>query len=178
MWGRQTYSDKSSARDNPILALITYGEGYHNFHHTFQWDYRNGVRWFHFDPTKWLIRSLSWLGLTSDLKRTNPVQIETARLKMQYQQATARFENSNIPDHWRIRLEQEYEQFLQLLQQWNEQRQAWYEAKGKRIQETLAHWERIEVRDKYKELQFQVKVQKRRWREMLRNLRDPIMLPA
>ena len=67
MWGGQTFSDSHSARDNTFLALITYGEGYHNFHHTFQWDYRNGVKWWHFDPTKWLIRTLSWIGLTRDL---------------------------------------------------------------------------------------------------------------
>ncbi len=178
MWGCQTYSDAGSARDNPLLALITYGEGYHNFHHTFQWDYRNGVRWFHFDPAKWLIHMLSWFGLATDLKRTNPAKIEAARLKMQYQQAAVRLAGSNIPEHWRDRLEQEYEQFLKLLQQWNDQRQTWYEAKGKRIQETLAHWERLEIRDKYRELQYRVKVQKRRWREMLRNLKDPLMLPA
>ncbi|MEQ8314500.1 MAG: fatty acid desaturase [Gammaproteobacteria bacterium] len=178
MWGKQTYSDKSSARDNPVLALITYGEGYHNFHHTFQWDYRNGVRWWHFDPTKWLIKSLSWVGLTKDLKKTTPAQIETARLKMQYQSAAAKLQERNIPEQWRQKLEQEYEQFLQLLQQWNEHRAAWLEAREKTIQETLAHWEKLELRDRYRELQYRLKVQKRRWHEMLHSLSDPMLLPS
>ena len=178
MWGKQTYSDKSSARDSGLLALITYGEGYHNFYHTFQWDYRNGIRWWHFDPTKWMIQALSWIGLTRDLKRTSHAQIETARLNMQYRQATARIEGKQIPDQWREKLEQEYEQFLTLLNQWNDQRQAWYEAKGKRLQESLANWERMQVRDRYRELQYQLKAQKRRWREMMRALRDPMLLPA
>lgn len=178
MWGRQTYSDSSSARDNPLLALITYGEGYHNFHHTFQWDYRNGVRWWHFDPTKWLIKSLSWIGLTRDLKRTTPAQIETARLTMQYRMATARLRDSKLPEQWRQKLEQEYEQFQLLLQQWNEHRIAWYEAKGKSIQETLAQWEKMELRDAYREMQFKLKVQKRRWREMLHSLSDPALMPV
>jgi stearoyl-CoA desaturase (delta-9 desaturase) len=52
-------------------VLLTNGEGYHNFHHRFPSDYRNGVRWYHWDPTKWLIWTLSLAGLTSGLKRTS-----------------------------------------------------------------------------------------------------------
>ncbi|MBA4152068.1 MAG: acyl-CoA desaturase, partial [Acinetobacter sp.] len=64
MWGTRPYTDENSARDNPVLAFVTYGEGYHNYHHIFQYDYRNGIRWYHFDPTKWLIATLSVFGLT------------------------------------------------------------------------------------------------------------------
>jgi stearoyl-CoA desaturase (delta-9 desaturase) len=178
IWGGQTFSDSHSARDNPFLALITYGEGYHNFHHTFQWDYRNGVKWWHFDPTKWLIRTLSWIGLTRDLKRTSPAKIETARLQMQYQKAQEKFAMRDIPENWRLKLEQEYEQFQLLLNQWNEMRQTWQEAKEKRIQDALAHWEHMQLRDRYKELKYSVKVQKKRWREVLRNLHDALPAPA
>ncbi len=66
-WGSQPYSNENSARDNHLLAFLTYGEGYHNFHHSFQNDYRNGVRWYQWDPSKWLIRSCAWLGLTHNL---------------------------------------------------------------------------------------------------------------
>lgn len=181
MWGKQTYSDTSSARDNPFLALITYGEGYHNFHHTFQWDYRNGVKWWHFDPTKWLIRALSSVGITRNLKRTPQAKIEAARISMQYRHASARCDLLNMPEKWRMALETEYEQFLQLLQQLNEQRQAWYELRSQRFHETLCQlerWEQLQVRDRYRELQFKVKVQNRRWREMLRNIGSPMPLPA
>jgi len=44
-------------------------EGYHNYHHEFQHDYRNGVKPWQWDPTKWLIWILSKLGLTSALRR-------------------------------------------------------------------------------------------------------------
>lgn len=36
-----------------ITALITLGEGYHNFHHEFPSDYRNAIQWYQYDPTKW-----------------------------------------------------------------------------------------------------------------------------
>jgi stearoyl-CoA desaturase (Delta-9 desaturase) len=67
--GRQPYSTRCSARDSFIMALFTFGEGYHNYHHEFQHDYRNGVQPWQWDPTKWLIWSLSKLGLLSDLRR-------------------------------------------------------------------------------------------------------------
>jgi len=75
-WGEQTYSKEHSAVDNYILAILTVGEGYHNYHHTFPSDYRNGVRWYHVDPTKWTIWVLSKLGLAGGLKRVSSVRIE------------------------------------------------------------------------------------------------------
>lgn len=53
--GDQPYADETSPRDHIFTALVTFGEGYHNFHHEFPADYRNGIRWFDYDPTKWLI---------------------------------------------------------------------------------------------------------------------------
>ena len=77
--GSQPYCSKGSARDSWVTALVTLGEGYHNFHHRFQLDYRNGVRWFHLDPTKWAIWSLSKVGLTRELRRTPASAIRRAR---------------------------------------------------------------------------------------------------
>ena len=77
--GRQPYSRSTSARDSWITALVTFGEGYHNYHHRFPGDYRNGVRWYHFDPTKWLIRSLATVGLARDLRRMAPGALARAR---------------------------------------------------------------------------------------------------
>ncbi|MCG3176713.1 MAG: hypothetical protein MOGMAGMI_01674 [Candidatus Omnitrophica bacterium] len=78
-FGTADYDPHSSAKDNWIGALLTNGEGYHNFHHRFPSDYRNGIRWYHWDPTKWLIRALSWVGLTSELRLTPAASIEQAR---------------------------------------------------------------------------------------------------
>lgn len=69
MWGAKTYSREQTAVNNAIVAMLTFGEGYHNYHHVFASDYRNGVRWFQYDPTKWMIWLMSKVGLTKDLKR-------------------------------------------------------------------------------------------------------------
>lgn len=67
-WGDKPFSQEQSAVNNYIICLLTFGEGYHNYHHTFANDYRNGIRWFHFDPTKWLIWSLAKIKFASHLK--------------------------------------------------------------------------------------------------------------
>ena len=75
VFGKTNYSTEISARDNWITALFTYGEGYHNYHHKFMFDYRNGIHFYHFDPAKWLIRSLAFFGLATNLKMASKKQI-------------------------------------------------------------------------------------------------------
>ena len=70
MWGSQPWSTANTSRDSWWLSFLTFGEGYHNYHHAFQRDYRNGPLWYNFDPTKWVIWCLSSLGLARDLTRT------------------------------------------------------------------------------------------------------------
>lgn len=74
-WGHQNYSTEHTAVDNYILCFLTFGEGYHNYHHTFANDYRNGIKWYHFDPTKWLIWAMSKLKLAHSLRRSNETRI-------------------------------------------------------------------------------------------------------
>jgi stearoyl-CoA desaturase (delta-9 desaturase) len=80
--GKMTYSDSHTAKDSPLMALLTFGEGYHNFHHTFQADYRNGVKWHHFDPGKWAIWLLEKVGMASKLKRVSDDIINDAARSM------------------------------------------------------------------------------------------------
>jgi stearoyl-CoA desaturase (delta-9 desaturase) len=75
MWGSQNFSQEHTAVDNYLISFITYGEGYHNYHHSFSHDYRNGIRWYHYDPGKWLIWTLHKLGLAQDVKRVNNFRI-------------------------------------------------------------------------------------------------------
>ena len=71
--GSRPYSGICSARDSFLMAIFTMGEGYHNYHHEFQHDYRNGVKPWQWDPTKWMIWTLNKLGLVSRL-RTVPIE--------------------------------------------------------------------------------------------------------
>ena len=65
-----------------MIALITQGEGYHNFHHSFPFDYRNGIRWFDYDPTKWFIWAGSQVGLVTGMKQVGERMIDKCRVKV------------------------------------------------------------------------------------------------
>nr|WPS94691.1 Cytochrome b5-like Heme/Steroid binding domain [Naematelia aurantialba] len=67
--GEKPFDNKHTPCDHFITALCTIGEGYHNFHHQFPMDFRNAVKWFQYDPTKWFIWTMSKLGLASHLKK-------------------------------------------------------------------------------------------------------------
>ena len=72
MVGAQPYSKKDSSRDSWLVSFVSFGEGYHNFHHAYARDYRNGPQWYNFDPSKWIIFTLSLIGLASNLRRNDP----------------------------------------------------------------------------------------------------------
>jgi stearoyl-CoA desaturase (delta-9 desaturase) len=80
--GEATYSDLRSPRDSPITSLVTFGEGYHNFHHEFPYDYRNGIKFYSYDPGKWIIATLSWFGLAYNLKRFPSALFEKGEIHM------------------------------------------------------------------------------------------------
>lgn len=80
IWGKQTFGNQNSAKDNAFISLFTYGEGYHNFHHHFQNDYRNGIHWYDYDPTKWIIRFMNTLGMTEKLKKVPEQEIILAKI--------------------------------------------------------------------------------------------------
>lgn len=97
--GSQPYSSKCSARDSTVMAFFTFGEGYHNFHHEFQHDYRNGVKGWCFDPTKWSIWLLQKVGLVSSLRRVPASQIllaEMAEARRKADQHLARLESGEM----------------------------------------------------------------------------------
>jgi len=87
MWGKQPYSTAHSARDNWFLSFLSFGEGYHNYHHSFQADYRNGPRLYNWDPSKWLIWMLARVGLASNLRRS-PIDVTLGKM---FEHARERF---------------------------------------------------------------------------------------
>jgi len=172
MWGSRPYTDENTARDNPILAFFTYGEGYHNFHHIFAHDYRNGVRWWQWDPTKWLIGGLQWVGVTRRLRRTPAFQVQRALLAMQFTRAQEKLRraqerlcadaapHSQI-EHLRQRIAQEYENFLAAISDWARVKEQWLEEKKRAVVE---HWEHANFQQRLKEIESRLRLQRRRMR--------------
>jgi stearoyl-CoA desaturase (Delta-9 desaturase) len=168
MWGSRPYTEENTARDNAVLALVTFGEGYHNFHHIFAHDYRNGVRWWQWDPTKWLIASCSWIGLSSRLKRTPAFQIQRALLAMQLSRAQQRL--AQLPDarrgpthieQLRHKIAQEYDALATAVADWTHVKEQWLEEKKRAV---IEHWEQASFQSKLREIEERLKVQRRRLR--------------
>ena len=95
--GSRPYSTNCTARDSWIMALFTFGEGYHNYHHEFQHDYRNGIRWYHWDPTKWSVWLLSKVGLASDLRRVPDEKIVLTEIAEARRRLEKRISNEKHP---------------------------------------------------------------------------------
>jgi stearoyl-CoA desaturase (delta-9 desaturase) len=96
--GDQPFANRLSPRNCWFVALITWGEGYHNFHHEFPVDYRNGIRWFQWDPTKWFIWLCEKVNLASNLKRFPENEIQKGR----FQQLQRRLEVQRREISWGI----------------------------------------------------------------------------
>lgn len=131
MYGTRPYTDSNTARDNWILAIPTWGEGYHNYHHFFQYDYRNGVKWWQYDPSKWFIAALAKFGLATDLRTVDDLTIKHAEVNMQFKRAQKKIEElSNITtdtNHgvlptsmltFRDRIMFEYDSFNETVKEW------------------------------------------------------------
>jgi stearoyl-CoA desaturase (Delta-9 desaturase) len=96
--GSRPYSSKCSARDSWLMALVTFGEGYHNYHHEFQHDYRNGVKPWQFDPTKWIIWTLSKVGLTGKLRRVPTEKIVLCELNEAQRRLATKLAEPGLPE--------------------------------------------------------------------------------
>ncbi len=127
MWGTQPYSDKNTAKDNPILAFLTFGEGYHNFHHAFQYDYRNAIKWWQFDPTKWLIKLLHWCGLAYNLKKIPDDKIAKAIIEQQLVKAKEKINRLNIPDKEKVLalIQTEYDHLIHKMNAFYQLKKEW-----------------------------------------------------
>ena len=76
MWGYRNYTTTDDSRNNWWVALITFGEGWHNNHHAYPRMARQGHRWWEFDPTFGVIRLMQWTGLAWDV-----VDYQRARMR-------------------------------------------------------------------------------------------------
>jgi stearoyl-CoA desaturase (delta-9 desaturase) len=159
MWGSRPYTDENSARDNWFLAIVTYGEGYHNFHHLFQSDYRNGIRWWQYDINKWFIATCAWLGLAKNLKRTPDFKIQRARLAMVFKRAQEKIERSSGNSRWRETLEKEYMQFKETVNQWQQLQMDRVQHSRQKLADVL---EQNALTTRYRELERELRTQRKR----------------
>ena len=173
-WGTRPYTDGNSARDNGVLAFLTYGEGYHNFHHMFQADYRNGFRWYQWDPTKWMIALCARLGLARGLKRVPDFRIQRAMVDMQFKRAQELATGKAEPGLAEV-LEHEYQLFTEAVNKWKALQAERYErhreqlgdAFEERRQQLLTRWEQATLHSRFRELEQSLRDQRRRLRKLL-----------
>ncbi|HKV06785.1 MAG TPA: fatty acid desaturase, partial [Thermoanaerobaculia bacterium] len=118
MIGRQPYSREHSARDSAVMAVLAFGEGYHNYHHSFPFDYRNGVKVWQFDPAKWMIWTLSKVGLARDLRRAPEAVVLKAKIEVQFEKAKERMEKvvHDLREQYEARLHEAHAKLQNALQ--------------------------------------------------------------
>ena len=171
IWGNQPYTDENSARDNGVLAFLTYGEGYHNFHHIFEYDYRNGIRWWQFDPTKWLIKSCSWLGLTRNLKVCPEDRIMKAKALMQLKRAQAKAKMLPDAEQLLARMEQEYALLLERMQAYYTVQKQLLQQKKDQLQlkkeQLMQQYNDFDIRLQYSEMKQNWLQQQRQWQSFI-----------
>jgi stearoyl-CoA desaturase (delta-9 desaturase) len=162
MWGRQPYTDENSARDQHFLALITYGEGYHNYHHMFQSDYRCGIRWWHLDINKWFISTCALLGLAKNRKRAPNFKVLRARLNMDFKRARSKLEQGGVSSRrLKEQLEVEYAQFVETIKEWQALQMERVQSQRQRLAERL-ETETASLTARYRELEKSLKMQHKR----------------
>ncbi|TXT06018.1 hypothetical protein VHUM_03779 [Vanrija humicola] len=97
--GETPFDNKHTPKDHFITALVTVGEGYHNFHHQFPMDFRNAIKWYQYDPTKWFIWAMSKLGFASHLKKFPENEIKKGQYTMKLQMLQEKSEEIKWPVH-------------------------------------------------------------------------------
>lgn len=80
LWGTRRFETRDDSRNNPLIAVITFGEGWHNNHHAYPRSARHGIKWYEFDLNWIQIYLLGKIGLATDLYAYS----ETKTKKKQY----------------------------------------------------------------------------------------------
>lgn len=175
-FGSKPFSQEMTAVNNWLISLVTFGEGYHNFHHTFANDYRNGIRWYHFDPTKWLIFALNKMGLAKDLKKMDPFAIQKKMITEGKSHLITR-----LQELWYVKkeeIEQEIQEvsdsILAKINAMQDLKKRYLEAKSQYDQRTLAR----DLKRQFKLLRKDLRVEWRRWKNLSSSILKMKPLPA
>ena len=134
----------------------------------------NHVKWWQFDPTKWLIAFLSWVHLATNLKRVPDLWIQRAELAMQFKRMEAALDKrrDRVGDEHIERLKaraaEEYAAFRKALEEWAKVRDQWV---ADRKQHLMQKWEDASFRLRLREIEQRLRMQRRRLRIMARATR-------
>ncbi len=170
-WGTQPYSTANTSKDSPLLSFFTFGEGYHNFHHTFQADYRNGHRWYHWDPSKWLIQSASWFGLTKDLHKIPDKSIESRRMKATFERKA---EGQYIESDYQEKLSDCVSQLRKGFTDLMERRKEFKQAKKSKKQQSKSSWKSMKEahRNRIKQCKMKIAEARNEFKILIESLKD------
>ncbi len=167
LWGSRPYTEDNTARDSWWLGLFTFGEGYHNFHHKFQADYRNGIRWYQFDLGKWWLLAMRAIGQADRLRKAPEPLILKARLEVQMRHVEQKLAAAQAPERmWqkvqsrleagRRRLEGAYAQYQVAKAEYLRRKHEWSE-------DVRRQW-----REQVEAHQAEFDDARRRWNDLLR----------
>ncbi|MGF1581298.1 MAG: acyl-CoA desaturase [Gemmataceae bacterium] len=84
--GRRRYQTKDDSRNNFWVAILTFGEGWHNNHHHYPNSVRQGFFWWEIDMAYYLLKAMSWLGLVWDLRPVAPHMLHRNLASSQHSQ--------------------------------------------------------------------------------------------
>jgi stearoyl-CoA desaturase (delta-9 desaturase) len=167
--GNRPYDPNTTAADNWFLAFFTFGEGFHNFHHTFPQDYRNGVGRWAWDPSKWMIRGLEWLGVTYNLKRISPIKQWQRRVQIALAAPHADDSYRARVHATRIALEQQAERTRRRLERAIERGRE-YDLTSSQVRSELREWASNLLRDGIGRLGASARARVERVRELVERI--------
>lgn len=81
IWGSKRFNTNDESRNNPFLALLTLGEGWHNNHHRWAVSCRQGFYWWELDITWMILKAMSWVGIVRELNPVPAHVLAEGRLK-------------------------------------------------------------------------------------------------
>jgi len=83
LWGSKPFESHDESRNNPIVGILAFGEGWHNNHHAFPTSARHGLAWWQLDVSYLVTRALEICGLVHDVRVPSPERIRSKRRRDQ-----------------------------------------------------------------------------------------------
>ena len=161
MVGKTPYSVEKTAKDSLFVAFLTHGEGYHNFHHKFQIDYRNGIKWYHWDPTKWTIQIAALMGLAKKLRTVQFSEILRAKLEVE----SLRFKNSFF---YKEKLEPLYIKIIESQARFEKLKNEYSVAKAKQLNAIAEFTDLTELKTEIELKKIEIQSMMKSWRVLIK----------